>query len=125
MKCFVLVFILVSLIQISCSKIEQKEIAGNEVSAEKSQNSQNENTINAETKFGYVPDEKTAIEIAIKIWNPIYGKEKIEQEAPYHATLKNGVWTVWGSLPEDMDGGVAQARISQKDGKILKIIHGK
>src|SRR2546423_10224131 len=29
---------------------------------------------------GYVPDEQTAIAIAVAVWSPIYGKEKIEGE---------------------------------------------
>jgi beta-lactamase class A len=75
---------------------------------------------------GYVPDEKTAIAIAVAAWIPIYGKEMIEKEKPYKATLKDGVWTVTGSLPKpDMLGGTALAQISQQTGCILKIIHYK
>jgi hypothetical protein len=75
---------------------------------------------------GYVPDKKTAIAIAVAAWIPIYGKEMIEKEKPYKATLKDGVWTVTGSLPKpNMVGGTAQAQISQETGCILKIIHGK
>jgi hypothetical protein len=74
---------------------------------------------------GYVPDEQTAIAIAVAVWNPIYGKEQIESEKPYKATLKNGVWTVYGTLPEGYDGGTATAQISQDDGCILKVIHYK
>ena len=29
-------------------------------------------------KEGYVPDAETAIAIAVAVWNPIYGKDKIE-----------------------------------------------
>ena len=76
-------------------------------------------------KNGYVPDEQTAISIAVAVWIPIYGKEKIEGEKPYKATLKNGVWTVTGSLPEGYNGGTAEAQISQDSGCILKIIHYK
>jgi len=75
---------------------------------------------------GYVPDEKTAIAIAVAAWIPIYGKENIEKEKPYKAVLKDGVWTVTGSLPKPFTlGGVAEAQISQETGRILKIIHGK
>lgn len=80
---------------------------------------------NYKPKDGYVPDEKTAIAIAIAVWNPIYGKEKIEGEKPFRANLKNGVWMVTGSLPKGMNGGVAEADISKDDGRILRIIHGK
>jgi hypothetical protein len=76
-------------------------------------------------KNGYVPDEQTAISIAVAVWIPIYGKEQMEGEKPYKATLKNGVWTVAGSLPEGYVGGTAEAQISQDSGCILKIIHYK
>ena len=74
-------------------------------------------------KRGYVPDEQTAIAIAVAVWNPIYGKEQIETEKPYHASLRGGVWTVTGSLPEGWDGGTAIAEIAQNDGRVLRVIH--
>lgn len=78
---------------------------------------------NYKPKDGYVPDEQTAIAIAVAVWIPIYGREEIEKEKPYKATLKNGVWTVTGSLPEGYDGGTAIAEISKEDGRILRVIH--
>ena len=86
---------------------------------------QNLNRPNYKPKEGYVPDKETAIAIAVAVWKPIYGKEKIENEKPYKASLKNGVWTVTGSLPEGWKGGVAEAEIAKDDGKIIRIIHGK
>lgn len=74
---------------------------------------------------GYVPDAETAIAIAVAVWNPIYGKKKIAGEKPYRASLKDGVWTVRGSLPKGMKGGVAEVDISKDDGRILRLIHGK
>lgn len=115
----------VLILQFGCNKNEQKEVVKNESNVEKPPTYQKSVSINSKTTFGYVPDEKTAIEIALKVWIPIYGKETIETEKPYHATLKNGVWIVTGSLPNEMDGGVAEAQILQKDGKVLKVIHGK
>jgi NTF2 fold immunity protein len=76
-------------------------------------------------KNGFVPDEKTAIAIAEAVWAPIYGEKKIANEKPFKAKLKDGTWTVEGSLPKLTVGGVAVARISQKDGCILSIGHGK
>jgi hypothetical protein len=76
-------------------------------------------------KNGYVPDAETAIAVAVAVWNPIYGKEQIEKEKPYKASLSNGVWTVEGSLPEGHIGGVAEIDISKDDCKILRVIHGK
>jgi hypothetical protein len=74
---------------------------------------------------GYVPDTKTAIKIAVAVWEPIYGEKQIASEKPYNAVLTNGVWTVQGSLPKDWVGGVAIAEIVKDDGRILRVSHGK
>jgi hypothetical protein len=74
---------------------------------------------------GFVPNEKTAIRIAVAVWSPIYGEEKIEAEKPFVATLKNGVWMVHGSLPKGLAGGVAIAQIAKRDGRILQVSHGR
>ncbi len=74
---------------------------------------------------GYVPDEKTAIAIALAVWSPIYGDEEIKSEKPFKASLTNGVWHVVGTLPKYTEGGVAEAEISKDDARILRISHGK
>ena len=74
---------------------------------------------------GYVPDAATAIAIAVAVWNPIYGEEQIDREKPFTARLESGVWTVSGSLPKGMLGGVAEAEIAKDDGRILRVSHGK
>lgn len=76
-------------------------------------------------KDGFVPNESVAIAIAIAVWVPIYGAEAISKQRPYTATLVNGTWIVHGSLPEEMVGGVAQAEIAKKDGRILRVTHGQ
>lgn len=73
---------------------------------------------------GYVPDEETAIKIAVAVWIPIYGKEHIERKAPFKAVLKDCTWYVKGSLPQGWKGGVPEAQISKDDGRILKVEHG-
>jgi hypothetical protein len=76
-------------------------------------------------KDGYVPDGKTAIKIAVAVWEPIYGEEQVAKEKPYRATLTHGVWTVEGSLPASVVGGAAVAEIAKDDGRILRVSHGK
>lgn len=84
-------------------------------------------------KDGYVPDARTAMKIAEAVLVPVYGERKIESERPFSATLKDGVWTVAGTLycgedkrkATDCDGGVAEVRISRDDGRILYLWHGK
>jgi hypothetical protein len=80
---------------------------------------------NAMPKGGVIPDEATAIKVAVAVWEPIYGAEQIAKEKPYRAMLANGVWTVQGSLPKGRVGGVVLAEISGADGRILRISHGK
>ena len=76
-------------------------------------------------KNGFVPDKATALKIAIAVWLPIYGNV-IYKEQPFNAVLKDEVWTVSGSLPKGYNiGGVVMIRIQKKDGKILRVIHGK
>ena len=76
-------------------------------------------------KDGYVPNEETAIKIALAVWEPIYGAGNIARQAPYTAELKDGVWIVQGTLPKNVAGGTAVAAISKKDGTILQVFHGK
>lgn len=72
-----------------------------------------------------VPDARTAIRIALAVWGPIYGDDKIADEKPFVARLRNGVWTVEGSLPEGSVGGAAYIEINEADGKVLKVTHFK
>jgi hypothetical protein len=74
---------------------------------------------------GYVPDEETAVRIAEAILVPIYGREEIGSEKPFHAKLVSGVWTVEGTLAAGADGGVATVKLSQKDAHIISVSHGK
>jgi hypothetical protein len=76
-------------------------------------------------KDGYVPDEKTAVRIAVAVLSPIYGEEQIIREQPFHAKLKDGVWIVDGTLPPNMLGGAAEIRIDKNTGAILSHMHWK
>lgn len=76
-------------------------------------------------KDGFVPTPDAAIKIAIAVWEPIYGATQIAMEKPYHATLSNGAWTVTGSLPGHVPGGVAIAEIAKIDGRVIRVSHGK
>jgi hypothetical protein len=74
---------------------------------------------------GYVPNEETAIKIALVVWTPIYGEEVIRKEKPFKAVLKDDSWYVSGSLPAGFRGGVAEAEIAKDDGRVLRVSHGK
>lgn len=82
-----------------------------------------------------VPDAPTAVNTAEKALSKIYGKDKIEAEKPFNATLSDGVWHVVGTLycydekgnviTNACVGGVAMADIRQSDGRVLRTGHGK
>lgn len=72
----------------------------------------------------YIPDPKTALNIAKIIWEPIYGEE-IYSKQPFVVSLQDSIWVVKGSLPKNMDGGVPYMEILGRNGTILMISHDK
>ena len=74
---------------------------------------------------GFVPDSLTAVRIAEAVWTPIYGAAQIQGQRPFRASLQGDVWTVEGSLAPGWVGGVALAEISKRDGRILRVSHGR
>jgi hypothetical protein len=74
---------------------------------------------------GFVPDDKTAIAIAEAILVPIYGKKQIHSEKPLQAKLKNGIWTVHGTLPEGWLGDTAEVKLAKKDARMIMVEHTK
>lgn len=74
---------------------------------------------------GFVPDSLTAVRVAVAIWTPIYGEKQIASEKPYRAELRNNVWTVTGHLPPGYRGEVANAEISKRDARILRVSLGR
>jgi hypothetical protein len=74
-------------------------------------------------KEGYVPDSKTAVSISEAVLIPIYGKEQITSERPFTARLEGSIWHVYGYLPPNMEGGVAEVWIDKQSGRIVRLIH--
>lgn len=74
---------------------------------------------------GYVPNEETAIAIAVAVWRPLYGYWQIMSERPFQARLTNGVWQVRGTFHGGGAGGAAIAEISESNGCLLRVTHGK
>lgn len=72
-----------------------------------------------------VSQKDTAISIAKAVAEEAYGKGAVAGQLPLVAVLNNGVWHVAGTLPHGVPGGVVEVQISSRDGRILKIIHGK
>ncbi len=80
-------------------------------------------------RIGIVPDEITAVKIAVAVLTPIYGATQIRNESPFSGRLSNGVWEVRGTLHQPLlgvrKGGTAVVHISQSTGEILDLNHEK
>ena len=80
---------------------------------------------------GFIPDEKTAVEVGVAIMKPIFGEKLLHDEGPFKAALSGDTWTVFGSLPkprnshETVVGGTATIELSKKDGHVLQVWHAK
>ena len=74
---------------------------------------------------GFIPNQATATRVAEAILIPIYGQEQIESERPFSAQLNENTWKVEGHLAPGMDGGVAEVWLDKRDGRILRVSHGK
>jgi hypothetical protein len=76
---------------------------------------------------GYVQDGDTAIAITEAICTPFYGRQLVEFERPYIATLHDDVWMVRGTLHGGRNtvGGTLIVKISKEDGRILLMTHGQ
>lgn len=75
-------------------------------------------------KDGYVPDSKTAMEIAKAVLIAIYGDEVVRSEEPFTASLDGNIWTIKGAV-RPYPSGNAEAKLSKSDGTILFVTHSQ
>jgi NTF2 fold immunity protein len=74
---------------------------------------------------GVVADEATAVKIAEAVFPPVFGTEEVSKYSPYHATLKDGVWTVYGTLKPNARGGTPMMTIQKTDGRVTEMWHSQ
>lgn len=74
-----------------------------------------------------IKEEKAAIQIAEVILFSIYSEKNIIQQRPYETYFIDTYWVVKGTLPklEGIRGGTFLIIIDARDGKILRITHGR
>jgi len=72
-----------------------------------------------------IRNKETAIAIAEPILFDRYGKKNITKQKPYECFFIERYWYITGTLPKGWDGGVFEILIDSKDGRIVKLIHGK
>jgi hypothetical protein len=71
---------------------------------------------------GYVPDQKTAMQVAEAVLVSIYGEGQVKAEEPFRVSLDDNIWTVKGALPHG-PGGNAEVKLSKRDGTVLYVSH--
>ena len=72
-----------------------------------------------------IKDRETAIRVVEPILFKIFGKKNIVRERPYECYLIDGYWYVCGTLPKNFKGGVFEIIIDSRDGKVIRLTHGK
>ena len=72
-----------------------------------------------------ISDKETAIAVAEQILFKIYGKDQILSEKPYNVGFVDSYWILSGTLPKGWVGGTFYIVLSSKDGRVIKLIHGK
>ncbi|TAK09845.1 MAG: hypothetical protein EPO38_08880 [Rhizorhabdus sp.] len=72
---------------------------------------------------GVVSSAGIAKNVAYQYLRAVYPED--QHLRPLQASLRGGVWTVNGTLPEGSIGGVAGIRLCQSNGRVLQITHGK
>ncbi len=75
-------------------------------------------------KAGMDSDESTATAIAYAVAVLIYGKKVMDEELPFRADLKGGIWTVLGTLHcSSCAGGTVVIQIDKATGQIVYLTH--
>ena len=72
-----------------------------------------------------IKNSESAISIAETILVNLYGKALISSEKPFECYLIDGYWYLRGTLPKNYTGSVFEMIMSAKDGRVVKLTHGK
>ncbi|MFL9834611.1 NTF2 fold immunity protein [Chryseobacterium terrae] len=72
-----------------------------------------------------IPDSQTAVNVAESILFKIYGKENITKQKPYDVNFIDDYYVINGTLSRYKMGGTFLIIINSKDGKVIKLTHGK
>ena len=77
-----------------------------------------------------IKTKKAAIDFAEPILFKTYGKSEILNEKPYKINFADGIWTITGTFKTEkggvfQKGGVFLIEINSRDGKVIRMTHGK
>jgi hypothetical protein len=51
--------------------------------------------------------------------------EYVDKYKPYRAELRDGIWHVFGTLPGSGPGGTPEAKVRDRDGEVLEVLHSQ
>lgn len=126
MKYFVFFLILISILSCnikveSNSNFEKIKISEKDILKEISDSTLH-NTIG---KDELIIDEKTAISMVEPLLFSVYGKENIVKQKPYKIGKFKNYWVISGTFNSFGFGGVFEIIMDSKNGKIVRLTHGK
>jgi hypothetical protein len=74
---------------------------------------------------GDLKNQQAVVSIVEPILFKAYGKDNIVNEKPYELYSIDSYWVLMGTLPEQTFGGTFLIAFSAKDGRVIKLTHGK
>lgn len=72
-----------------------------------------------------IKDKKTAVSVAEQILFAIYGQTNIKKQRPYEIYKIKNYWSISGTLERRSVGGTFLIIMDARDGRIIRITHGK
>jgi hypothetical protein len=78
-----------------------------------------------DNKTAIIKDSLTAIHAVEPILFSIYGKDNITDQRPYETYFISNHWIISGTLPKNYVGGTFLFIMDARDGRVLRITHGK
>jgi hypothetical protein len=82
-----------------------------------------------------LPDSRTAVRVGYVLLSRRFGKQAIDRELPLRVGLDGNVWKVRGRIEKSRGirgntlhvvlGGIAEIDLDRRDGRVLRLEHGK
>ena len=120
--------ICLAFITVSCAqdKVNRTTLGINNARAELKQALSNVNAHNViNNKSVIIKDSITAIAIAEPLLFSIYGRKNIISQRPYDIYQIDNYWVLSGTLPKDSAGGTFLIITDDRNGKVVRVTHGK
>jgi hypothetical protein len=69
--------------------------------------------------------EAQVLPIAERALKATMPPEYVDKYKPYRAEFRDGIWHVFGTLPDGGPGGTPEARVRDRDGEVLQVFHSQ